>query len=257
MLSPTLEETNMPGLQHEKQQIAQRIIANLFALEAQADIYSEEIEKFKQELSRAPTVDEFYAVVQKTIERGKEVYDILHDATKGMDNDISKIVGKRVKEDAQLTKIMNALHFNASLLDSIVATKEKLSEQALFTHLSKDKKETVEKFIHSIKGLKPITDLLESQRKIFKDQLTSANSMKEVLRLEQIITAQSKALSLIYDAMVCYPEDKETEKVLIKFLASNPHILNIMSTFDFEESLHDSILDAKAKVGPITSPRIR
>ena len=50
-----------------------------------------------------------------------------------------------------------------------------------------------------------------------------------------------------YDALVPFPQDEIVAGALIEFLEENPHIAEIMETFNFHESLMDDILAARAK----------
>lgn len=248
---PTLMET----LNQDKQNIARKIIHNLLALETQALAYSEDINGFKARLSASISVEDFFAVVQQIIAKGREVYATLLLATNGMDDEISKAIDEYISNDDKLIGVMDALHFNASLSDSIIVTKERLSEHSLLSGLPAAQKAIVEKFINRVKELKIFADLLVSQKKVFIQRLSNTISLSELDDIEEEIEEQDKVIQSLYADTVTYPEDESTAGALIKYLETNQQILAIMKTFNFYESLADDILAARAKIMSTSSPR--
>ena len=238
----------LDGLTSEKRGSALRVLHNISALEANAIAYEKEINGFNEQLSLATSVSDFHNVVQNIIAKGKEVYDVLYNATKGMDEEISKAVDECIQDNPKLSRIMKALHFNDSLSNSIIATKERLSEHVLFGKLSDGNKDIVEKFLVSVKELKVTSDLLLSQKEVFQKRLRDSKSMDEVDSLDDEITAEGDKISAVYGATVIYPTDEATAGALIDFLDENQHIRAIIGTFDFYESLADDIMGARARM---------
>ena len=236
------------NLAPEKRAIAEKIIANLRGLEAQAAGYGAELEVFKEKLAATSSRDDFFALVQQIIAKGREVNAVLLSATEGMDQELSKALDEYISKESTLTATMGALHFNASLTDSIVATKERLSEHTLLSGLPESEKTIVETCIKSIKELKVFADLLESQKTVFRDRLSHASSIDEIDSIDEEITAQDSVIQSIYRAMVSFPKDEATAGAMIDYLETNQHILGIMQSFDFAESLADDTMGARARM---------
>lgn len=244
------------ALAPEKRAIAEKIIANLRALEAQAVVYRAELQVFKERLAATSSRDDFFALVQQIIAKGREVHAVLLLATAGMDNELSKALDEYISKDPTLTTTMDALHFNTSLTDSIVATKERLSEHALLSSLADSEKAIVETCIKSIKELKVFADFLESQKEVLRDRLSHASSQDEVDSIDEEITAQDAVIQSIYRAMVSFPEDEATAGAMIDYLDTNQHILGIMQSFAFAESLADATMGARARMAHVGSRKM-
>lgn len=250
-LDNNLEEINMPAsidtLSQDKKIIAQKVIDNLNALKPQAIIYNEQINAFKESLSSVGSMQDFFEIVQQIIAKGKEVHKVLDKAMEGMDSETKEAVNEYIGKDDGLTRVVAALHFDKTLSNSIVATKERLSKN-IFNALPEAKKAIVEKFISAVKELKPIADLLDSQKKLLQQRLSEITLASELDKLEEEIIAQDKAISSVYTKMISYPKDEETAGVLMEYLETNHHLLATLKAFDFYESLVDDILAARAEI---------
>jgi hypothetical protein len=236
------------NLSDPKKALALQIINNLDTITPQITQYSNSIDAFKKSLLSAKTNEEFHKIVEQVIFEGKEVYKIYVDATKGMDNEVQLAIDEKINNDERLKATMEALHFNNTLSDSIIKTKERLSENELLAKLPHDKKLTAESFILSIKALKPIASILKSQKEVLQKRIEKVTSHTELDTLEDQIEQQNNALSSVYNSMVTYPSDEETAGILIEYLETNPHILAIMKSFNLLESLTDDVLFKRAEL---------
>lgn len=132
--------------------------------------------------------------------------------------------------------------------DSIIATEERLSEEAVYSKFTDNKLEMANRFINSIKTLRPVVEEINAQKESFKLRLAGSESVEDVDILEMQIEERDKVISSIYEQLVIFPDDEEVAGALVEFLEKNPHLRALMAAFKFHESLFDDILGARAKL---------
>ncbi len=239
--------TLLQQLSTQEQEVARTIMTNLRTSLPKAMECINVLEQYKQQLALSESFAVFHSIVRKAITHGREPFQVYLRATDGMNEAIFNAIEEHIKHDVELTKIKNALHFNSFLANDIIAAKERLSMQSLYSKVSDRGREIADAFIQSIKGLQTIKSELLSDGEDFKVRLEKITSSEELDSIETEIEQYNQRMLVAYDALVPFPQDEIVAGALIEFLEENPHIAEIMETFNFHESLMDDILAARAK----------
>ena len=246
---PTLFE----NLSNKKQKIAEKIIANLYTLTPTSVECRNILEQYQQQLLLADSFLVFHDIVRAAMSEGRVPYQIYLQATNEMDKDIFDAIEELIKNDSELTIIKKSLHFSSFLENDIIAAKERLSLQSLYSKLSDEDRPVAEKFIQSLKALQTMASALLSDKERFKERLNHAESFHEVAEIEAEIEDHSQRGLAAYEALVPFPDKESVAGALIEFLEKNAHITEVMDPFNFHESLMDDIMASRAKIGKDSS----
>ena len=229
----------------EKKIIACRVIDRLVSNNPRAVEFNQQLNDLNTLLSLAKTKDEFFIVVQQIIEKEKEVHAFLQPIIAHVEPEILESVNEYMSNHANMVAITHLLNFNAILGDSIISTKEKLSNAALESALSEEQHALAKAFINQVKELGPIAAVIQEEKLAWVQRLNDTDAMDQIDSIDDEIEAQGKIISSVYAHMVSFPEDDQTCGVLIDYLDENPQLKTIMQTFDFYESLVNDILAAR------------
>jgi hypothetical protein len=239
---------SIEGLNDIQSGMAQKIIKNLNALKPQASEYDKKINDFIESLNSSTTKKDYFEIVQNIIVQGQSLHQSIFDSMQYIDSATMKVVKDYADKDDELKPVMNTLNYRTTFYDTIVAKKEQFCIEALKSELPADKFIQFNDFITDIKSLKPISQIIASQKNKFQQSLSDAATLDEIESIESEIALNEVALSGIYQTMVVFPDDEQTAKAVIDFLEDNHHIKSIMKSFNFREALTDDILSATARI---------
>jgi len=232
------------------------VVSNLQALDSQALKILDKQNLHKTQLESVSSKEEFFKLVEEISQSSADADKILLGITQHIDKEILAALTEYVNNDAQLTMIWDALHFSSSMRDFIIATKERLSEKELFERFDDKRKEMVLRFFSGIQAIKPMADILNKQREIFRQELLDCSSINEVNKVEDRIDAHQQAAATIYEKEVLFPKDEGVAGAIIQYLELNPQVRAIMTSFDLAESLTDDVFAAKMKCNAGNAPKM-
>ncbi|KTD57542.1 hypothetical protein [Legionella shakespearei] len=233
-------------LAQDKELQAQGIINKLDQIDAEANKYAKELGVLEAEIDSAKSKEELFQAVKQIIHVDRAVGGLL-----SRDEDVIKIIRQRIQNAPHAESIITLLNFlsdDSNILDKVMHAKERILEKQLYEKLSEGEKRVAMNYIQDVKALKSDSEYLDLQKNDFRTRLEEAATLDEVSAIESEINKKHHECILMVRANVRYPENNDTAGLLIEFMDSNPHLLSILQSFDFDESLSDNVLHARGRL---------
>lgn len=245
---------SIEDLAGDKKLWAQQIISNLEGIKPNANRYAKELVDLQAEIDSSQSLDEFYEVVGRIVNLDKAIGQLLP-----RDNDVIKVISQRIHNDPQSSSIEFLLDFLSdfsTVLAKIAGVKERFLTKQLCDKLSDKEKNAAMNYIGAVKSLKSTSEHLNRQKDEFRTRLEQASTLDEVSTIEEEIHRQDAACRLIVSATVPYPENENTAGLIIDFMDSNDHLMNILRSFNFAPHLEDDVLHATGRLS-LPSPSMK
>ena len=192
-----------------------RVIGDLKALAVEADDFNKKIIHYQSMLKQSSSYDEFHDVVKQIVITERAANSCLQSVMIGLDAEMMRALVELAEADETLSMILNAANFSDVLNESIIETKERVSELVVLSLIANDKKGLATSFIDSIKSLKPVADEINAQRVQFVDVLGELDSSDDLDVVEAQIAERDKIISGIYNRLVIFPEDEAVASALV------------------------------------------
>ena len=225
------------------------VLNKLREIKEQALHFNEELIRYQTTLGDASSEGVFFDVINQIDKTAREVSVVFNSVMKDLDPAMIAVVNETVRHDPSLLPAWKVAFFDNSLKESIVATKERLKENALYRQLpDEDQRDKAKSFIDSIRTLKPMAEELNEQKEAFKHRLAACQTADDVNFIEMEIEERNGLAQEIYQHHVSFSENEHLNGILIEFLKANPHLLELMNTFAFHDSLVGDVLEARNKV---------
>jgi hypothetical protein len=233
-------------LKRDEKLQAQSIINNLDKIEADAKEYVQKLDVLEAKIDSVKSMEELHHVVAAVIELDREIGALLSRDTKVME--VIKLHIQNVPRSSAIVTLLDFLSDNSKILNTISAAKERIQEKKLYEVLSESEKMVAMNFIEDVRALKKSSDDLKLQKQDFTTRLEQADTLDEVTNIEMEINKKHHECEDTLANKVHYPQNEITSGLLIDFMNSNPQLKSILQSFDFDESLSDSVLHARGRL---------
>ncbi len=252
---PTLREA-LNNLTASQKNIFDSVVEDLLMITDRAKTESNNLKGLIDVLATVHQEDDLFNVVESIVSKENEMHAFLYPFLYKTNDKLLKIIKEYFADNVQYTDINNLLNFNNILSTHIIAAKERLSLQKMVKSLPKGKQDMALKFVERVKRLGAIAEEINQQKLYWKSELESADTMETVENIERHIHNEHLQISKMYGRLLPMPEDEQVAEVVIQYLQDNPSVLNIMETFDYDESLFDDIVNAKSELNANSSVKL-
>lgn len=211
--------------------------------------FKESIPDYKRRLETISEQRDFLALTQDITRRENDLHQRFREAVTGLDQALFDALQHQAQQDSELKAILAVLSTESDLAPLIKATRERLSEQAVYGKLTGNAQQMARDFIQRLKQLRSVAQLLETQKEVFRQHLREAKDTETLAKIEQDIIAQNEGIAKVYQAIIFYPKEDDVAAALVEYFDTNPHLLNLVKAFHFYDALKDDLLAAKNRIG--------
>jgi hypothetical protein len=247
----------MSTLYQDNRAMTNQIMHDLISAEVQAKAYVAHLNNLQNELRSVKTKKEFAHVVQNLIALEKNIEQFLTEKTHGSGQELMPKITADLAHMSHCKNMIRLLNYSGLASKDTSATKEKSSQNELLKNLNAEQVAAAMAYITVLRELKPIAELLNTQKKQFQERLEYAESLDAIDAIESEVEAKSKTVDGLLNDLLPYPTDEVVAGKLIDFLKENNHLMNVLQSFDMEELLIDDIPNARAAMSANSDNRLR